>query len=49
MRKAAYGESLRKSFTDKTNPEILIDFGGTQIFDTATVDTNILMFSRDKK
>ncbi|MDC8026489.1 Eco57I restriction-modification methylase domain-containing protein [Elizabethkingia anophelis] len=46
--RAAYGESLRKFFTDKTNPEILIDFGGTQIFDTATVDTNILMFSRNK-
>ncbi|AMX53133.1 class I SAM-dependent DNA methyltransferase [Elizabethkingia anophelis] len=46
--RAAYGESLRKFFTDKTNPEILIDFGGTQIFDTATVDTNILMLSRDK-
>src|SRR5690606_12003995 len=27
---------------------ILIDFGGTQIFDTATVDTNILMFAKDK-
>ncbi|EFK33527.1 Type IIS restriction enzyme Eco57I [Chryseobacterium gleum] len=46
--RAAYGESLRKFFVDKTNPEILIDFGGIQIFDTATVDTNILMFSRDK-
>ena len=46
--RAAYGESLRKFFVEKTNPEILIDFGGTQIFDTATVDTNILMFSKDK-
>lgn len=46
--RAAYGESLRKFFAEKTNPEILIDFGGTQIFDTATVDTNILMFSKDK-
>ncbi|MCT4059850.1 Eco57I restriction-modification methylase domain-containing protein [Elizabethkingia anophelis] len=46
--RAAYGESLRKFFIDKTNPEILIDFGGAQIFDTATVDTNILMFSRNK-
>ena len=46
--RAAYGESLRKFFIEKTNPEILIDFGGTQIFDTATVDTNILMFSKDK-
>jgi type II restriction/modification system DNA methylase subunit YeeA len=46
--RAAYGESLRKFFVEKTNPEILIDFGGTQIFDTATVDTNILMFSKDE-
>src|SRR5699024_6634493 len=27
---------------------ILIDFGGVQIFDSATVDTNILMFVKDK-
>nr|WP_232816342.1 Eco57I restriction-modification methylase domain-containing protein [Chryseobacterium capnotolerans] len=46
--RAAYGESLRKFFAEKTNPEILIDFSGNQIFDTATVDTNILTFTRDK-
>ena len=46
--RAAYGESLRKYFIDYTNPLILIDFGGVQIFDSATVDTNILMFSKDK-
>ena len=46
--RAAYGESLRKFFVEKTNPLVLIDFGGTQIFDTATVDTNILMFAKDK-
>ena len=46
--RAAYGESLRKFLMEKTNPEILIDFTGTQIFDTATVETNILMFSKDK-
>ncbi|WP_111310073.1 DUF7149 domain-containing protein, partial [Confluentibacter sediminis] len=46
--RAAYGESLRKFFAEKTDPLILIDFGGTQIFDTATVDTNILMFAKDK-
>ena len=45
--RAAYGESLRKFFAEKTNPLILIDFGGTQIFDTATVDTNILMLSKE--
>ncbi|MGK6352233.1 type IIG restriction enzyme/methyltransferase [Parapedobacter sp. DT-150] len=46
--RAAYGESLRRFFAEKTNPMILIDFGGAQIFDTATVDTNILMFAKDK-
>lgn len=46
--RAAYGESLRNFFAEKTNPEILIDFSGNQIFDTATVDTNILTFTRDK-
>ncbi|RNL50108.1 DUF7149 domain-containing protein, partial [Pedobacter jejuensis] len=46
--RAGYGESLRKFFAEKTNPLILIDFGGSQIFDTATVDTNILMFAKDK-
>ena len=46
--RAAYGESLRKYFIDYTDPLILIDFGGVQIFDSATVDTNILMFAKDK-
>ncbi|MDM8173662.1 Eco57I restriction-modification methylase domain-containing protein [Olivibacter sp. 47] len=46
--RAAYGESLRRFLAEKTDPLILIDFGGTQIFDTATVDTNILMFANDK-
>ncbi|MEL1245690.1 Eco57I restriction-modification methylase domain-containing protein [Flavobacterium sp. DGU11] len=39
--RAAYGESLRKYFVEQSNPLILIDFGGIQVFDTATVDTNI--------
>ena len=46
--RAAYGESLRKFFAEKTNPLTLIDFSGNQIFDTATVDTNILMFAKQK-
>ena len=41
--RAAYGESLRKYFVEKTNPIVLADFGGVQVFDTATVDTNILI------
>ncbi|MCA4777904.1 DUF7149 domain-containing protein [Empedobacter stercoris] len=46
--RAAYGESLRKYLIENTNPKILIDFGGIQIFDSATVDTNILMFKKQQ-
>ena len=46
--RAAYGESLRKYFIEKSNPLILIDFGGMQVFDTATVDTNILITEKAK-
>ena len=46
--RAGYGASTRKFFVEQTNPLILIDFAGVQIFDSATVDTNILMFTKDK-
>lgn len=46
--RANYGESLRRYFVENTNPITLIDFSGNQIFDTATVDTNILMFAKQK-
>lgn len=46
--RAGYGEKLRSYFAAETNPEILIDFGGIQVFESATVDTNILLFSKDK-
>ena len=46
--RAGYGEKLRKFFAKKTNPEILVDFGGVQVFESATVDTNILLFSNAK-
>ena len=46
--RAGYGENLRRFLKDKTNPLVLVDFAGTQIFDTATVDTNILMFTKTK-
>ncbi|WP_172919331.1 Eco57I restriction-modification methylase domain-containing protein [Capnocytophaga canis] len=45
--RAGYGESLRKFFAEKTNPLQLIDFGGVQVFDSATVDTNILLFAKE--
>ena len=41
--RADYGKSLRKFFTDETNPILIIDFGGIQVFPSATVDTNILL------
>jgi hypothetical protein len=46
--RAGYGESTRKFFSDKTDPVLLIDFAGQKIFETATVDTNILLFSKEK-
>ena len=44
--RAGYGESLRSYLSKSTNPKILIDFGGIQIFDSATVDTNILLIEK---
>jgi len=46
--RAGYGESTRKFFAESTNPMILIDFAGQKIFEAATVDTNILLFAKDK-
>ena len=40
--KAAYGESLRALLSEKYQPWYLIDFSGFKVFDTATVDVNIL-------
>ncbi|GAP16134.1 protein containg TaqI-like C-terminal specificity domain [Longilinea arvoryzae] len=41
--RAGYGEALRKYFADHTNPLLLIDFSGQKIFESATVDVNILI------
>jgi len=46
--RANYGKKTRKYFTEKTNPLVLIDFGGYKIFESATVDTNILIFGKNK-
>ncbi len=42
------GESTRKFFVTNTNPIQLIDFAGIKVFESATVDTNILLFSKAK-
>ena len=44
--RAGYGEKLRGFFAQKTNPKLLIDFAGVRIFESATVDTNILLFEK---
>ena len=44
--RAGYGESTRKFLSEKTNPVLLIDFAGQKVFDNATVDVNILMFTK---
>ncbi|GHT75260.1 hypothetical protein AGMMS50262_10020 [Bacteroidia bacterium] len=46
--RAGYGENTRKFFVENTNPEKLTDFAGVKVFESATVDTNILLFSKDK-
>jgi len=44
--RAGYGEKTRVFFATKTDPKLLIDFAGVKIFESATVDTNILLFSK---
>ena len=44
--RAGYGEKTRDFFAKNTNPQLLIDFAGVKIFESATVDTNILLFAK---
>ena len=44
--RAGYGAELREFLARRTAPELLLDFGGIQIFESATVDTNILLFAK---
>ncbi len=41
--RANYGASTRHFFAEKTIPLFLIDFGNIQVFESATVDTNIII------
>ncbi|MEP2023544.1 MAG: Eco57I restriction-modification methylase domain-containing protein [Reichenbachiella sp.] len=47
--RANYGTSTRQFFAEKTHPLLVIDFGNVQVFDTATVDTNILILQNKPK
>ena len=44
--RADYGKKLRSFLGRRTNPLILIDFAGQNICESATVDTNILIFEK---
>ena len=46
--KAGYGEALRDFLATQTDPMQLIDFAGEKVFDSATVDANILMYRKSK-
>ncbi len=46
--RASYGKLTRKYFAEKTNPLQIVDFGGYKVFESATVDTNILIFEKAK-
>ena len=46
--RAEYGNLLRNFFVKETNPLLLIDFFGTKVFESATVDVNILQITKAK-
>ena len=47
--KSEYGSLLRNYLLQNCSPKSLIDFGGFQIFETASVDTNILIWEKLNK
>ena len=44
--RAEYGKLIRKYFIENTQPEILIDFGQSMIFESAIVHSNILLLRK---
>ena len=44
--RAGYGEKTRDFFAVHTNPLLLVDFSGVKVFESATVDTNVLLLSK---
>ena len=44
--RAGYGEKIRQFFVDHTDTKLLIYFEEVKVFESATVDTNILLFSK---
>ena len=46
--RADFGKDIRQYLTDSTNPLLLVDFPGQKLFAKATVETCILLLSRDE-
>ena len=44
--RSGYGERLRRFFLECTQPLKLLDFAGEKIFESASVDTNILLLAK---
>jgi len=47
--RARYGRKLRKYLRENTRIELLLDFAGHRVFESATVDTSILILSKIKE
>jgi type I restriction-modification system DNA methylase subunit len=45
--RAGYGKKLRDFLAKKTNPQLLLDFDGVKVFESATVDTSILLYRKE--
>ncbi len=46
--RTGYGEKTRAFLAQQSNPILLIDFAGIKVFDSATVDTNIILLIKDQ-
>jgi hypothetical protein len=46
--RAAYGEKTRKFFATNADTKVLIDFSGQRVFESATVDVNIILIGKYK-
>jgi adenine-specific DNA-methyltransferase len=46
--RANYGVAMRKFLIEQANPLLLVDFGGYQVFESATVDTNMLIAQKSR-
>ena len=45
--RAAYGKLLREYFVSSANPKILVDLTGNKVFESATVDVDILLLKKE--